>query len=287
MERALSDRAGDPALPEPRRRPVRPAPRHRARHPRHARRATTRRAAAGRSSPTDGTSYSARYCVMASGCLSSVNRPEFDGLEQFEGDWYHTARWPHEGVELAGKRVGVIGTGSTGIQLIPQLAKQAAHLYVFQRTANFSMPAHNAPLDPELQAGGQGRLPRAAPARARVAERRPTARIPTRSRSARRSKSRPAERERIYEQDGRRAGSAGCCSRSTTSTSNSEANDTAASSCVRRSARSSTTRRPRRPCARRRIRSARSASASTSTTTRPTTATTSRSSTSGPTRSSE
>ena len=99
----------------------------------------------------DGARFSARYCVMASGCLSSVNRPAYDGLDEFDGDWYHTARWPQDGVALAGKRVGVIGTGSTGIQLIPQLAKRAKHLYVFQRTANFSMPAHNAPLDPELQ----------------------------------------------------------------------------------------------------------------------------------------
>ena len=99
----------------------------------------------------DGSHFSARYCVMASGCLSSVNRPPFDGLEEFDGDWYHTARWPQDGVELAGKRVGIIGTGSTGIQLIPQLAKHAQHLHVFQRTANFSMPAHNAPLDREVQ----------------------------------------------------------------------------------------------------------------------------------------
>ena len=82
------------------------------------------------------------------------------------GDWYHTARWPQDGVELAGKRVGIIGTGSTGIQLIPQLAKHARHLHVFQRTANFSMPAHNAPLDREVQRtikaayGERRRLPR-------------------------------------------------------------------------------------------------------------------------------
>jgi cyclohexanone monooxygenase len=88
---------------------------------------------------------------MASGCLSSLHRPPLPGLDEFAGDWCHTARWPHEGVALAGRRVGVIGTGSTGIQLIPQLAKQAEHLYVFQRTANFSMPAHNAPLEPERQ----------------------------------------------------------------------------------------------------------------------------------------
>ena len=62
------------------------------------------------------------------------------------------ARWPHEGVDLAGKRVGIIGTGSTGIQLVPQLAEQAEHLYVFQRTANFSMPAHNRSLDPDVRA---------------------------------------------------------------------------------------------------------------------------------------
>jgi cyclohexanone monooxygenase len=98
----------------------------------------------------DGARYNARYCVMASGCLSSQHRPPLQGLDEFAGDWYHTARWPRDGIALAGNRVGVIGTGSTGIQLIPQLAKQAEHLYVFQRTANFSMPAHNAPLDPDL-----------------------------------------------------------------------------------------------------------------------------------------
>ncbi|HLJ01816.1 MAG TPA: alpha/beta hydrolase fold domain-containing protein, partial [Solirubrobacteraceae bacterium] len=98
----------------------------------------------------DGRRYSAPYCIMASGCLSAVNRPEFTGLDDFEGEWYHTARWPHGGVALGGKRIGVIGTGSTGIQIIPQLAAQAKHVYVFQRTANFSMPAHNAPLDDEI-----------------------------------------------------------------------------------------------------------------------------------------
>jgi cyclohexanone monooxygenase len=99
----------------------------------------------------DGTEYSATYCIMASGCLSTPHRPAIEGLDDFEGACYHSARWPHGGVELAGKRVGVIGTGSTGIQLIPQLAEQAQHLYVFQRTANFSMPAHNRPLDPDIQ----------------------------------------------------------------------------------------------------------------------------------------
>ena len=99
----------------------------------------------------DGARYSATYCIMACGCLSTPHRPAIDGLDDFEGAWYHSARWPHEGVELAGKRVGVIGTGSTGIQLIPQVAEQAEHLYVFQRTPNFSMPAYNRPLEPDVQ----------------------------------------------------------------------------------------------------------------------------------------
>ncbi len=105
----------------------------------------------------DGARYSATYCIMACGCLSTPHRPEIEGLDDFEGDWYHSARWPHDGVELAGKRVGVIGTGSTGIQLVPQLAEQAQHLYVFQRTANFSMPAHNRPLDRGAQRAIKGR----------------------------------------------------------------------------------------------------------------------------------
>ena len=74
----------------------------------------------------DGSHFSARYCVMASGCLSSVNRPPLHGLEEFAGDWYHTARWPQDGVELAGKRVGIIGTGSTGIQADPAAGQARA-----------------------------------------------------------------------------------------------------------------------------------------------------------------
>ena len=77
---------------------------------------------------------------------------EFKGLETFQGEWYVTSDWPKEGVDFTDKRVGVIGTGSTGIQSIPQIAKQAAHVYVFQRTPNFSVPAQNHPLDPKYQA---------------------------------------------------------------------------------------------------------------------------------------
>ncbi|MDT7561514.1 MAG: hypothetical protein QOG76_138 [Pseudonocardiales bacterium] len=98
-----------------------------------------------------GERWSARFLVTAVGCLSSANIPRIPGLDTFGGDWYHTGRWPGDGVDLTGKRVGVVGTGSTGIQAIPVIAEQAAHLTVFQRTANYSIPARNAPLEPEFQ----------------------------------------------------------------------------------------------------------------------------------------
>jgi cyclohexanone monooxygenase len=98
-----------------------------------------------------GDRVSAPVCIMATGCLSSAQVPKFPGLESFPGRWYHTGRWPHEGVDFTGQRVGVIGTGSSAIQSIPIIATQAAHLYVFQRTPNYSIPAHNAPLDRELE----------------------------------------------------------------------------------------------------------------------------------------
>jgi cyclohexanone monooxygenase len=94
---------------------------------------------------------SARFCIMATGCLSAAQVPKLEGLETFQGAWYHTGHWPHEGVDFTGQRVGVIGTGSSAIQSIPIIAGQAAHLYVFQRTPNFSVPARNAPLDPEFE----------------------------------------------------------------------------------------------------------------------------------------
>jgi cyclohexanone monooxygenase len=97
-----------------------------------------------------GDRISARFCIMATGCLSQRNEPDFEGLETFEGDWYHTGNWPKEPVDFTGKRVGVIGTGSTGIQAIPAIAEEAAHVTVFQRTPNFSVPAQNRPLDPEF-----------------------------------------------------------------------------------------------------------------------------------------
>ncbi|QFG02469.1 flavin-containing monooxygenase [Tepidiforma bonchosmolovskayae] len=96
-----------------------------------------------------GDVYTCRYLVMATGCLSVPKTPEVPGIETFEGESYHTGAWPHEGVDFTGKRVAVIGTGSSAIQSIPIIARQAAHLTVFQRTPNFSVPAQNYFLDEE------------------------------------------------------------------------------------------------------------------------------------------
>ena len=94
----------------------------------------------------------AQFCVLATGCLSAAKPPEIKGRDLFQGASYHTGLWPHEPVDFTGKTVGVIGTGSSGVQTIPELAKQAAHLFVFQRTPTFSLPAGNRPLkDAEVQ----------------------------------------------------------------------------------------------------------------------------------------
>ncbi len=98
-----------------------------------------------------GETLTAQFLITAVGCLSTANVPNIPGLEGFAGAWYHTGQWPHEGVDFAGKRVGLVGTGSTGIQAAPVIAETAAHLTVFQRTANYSVPAHNAPLSAEFK----------------------------------------------------------------------------------------------------------------------------------------
>ena len=94
----------------------------------------------------DGTSVRARYLVMAVGGLSTARTPDLPGLSSFGGATYHTGHWPTEGADFTGQRVGVIGTGSSGVQVIPLVAQEAAELVVFQRTANFTLPARNAPL---------------------------------------------------------------------------------------------------------------------------------------------
>lgn len=93
----------------------------------------------------------ATFCIMATGCLSLPNAPKIKGIDDFKGAIYHTGQWPHEGVDFTGKKVGIIGTGSSGIQAIPIIAEQAEQLTVFQRTPNFMVPAHNGPLDPDFE----------------------------------------------------------------------------------------------------------------------------------------
>jgi cation diffusion facilitator CzcD-associated flavoprotein CzcO len=98
-----------------------------------------------------GEKAAATYLITAVGCISAANVPDLPGLKDFRGKWYHSGEWPHEGVDFRGKRVGQIGTGSTGIQAAPVIAETAGHLTVFQRTANYSVPARNAPLTPEFK----------------------------------------------------------------------------------------------------------------------------------------
>jgi cyclohexanone monooxygenase len=93
-----------------------------------------------------GERVAARFCIMATGCLSTPRAPDFPGQSAFEGRIFHTGQWPHEPIDFTGRIVGMIGTGSTGIQVAPTVAKVAKHLYVFQRTPNFSVPARNRPL---------------------------------------------------------------------------------------------------------------------------------------------
>ncbi len=98
-----------------------------------------------------GERVAARHFIMATGCISTAQTPDIDGLSDFRGETYHTGNWPHEGVDFTGQRIAVIGTGSSGIQAIPVLAEQAAHVTVFQRTPNYSIPSQNEPMTPEYE----------------------------------------------------------------------------------------------------------------------------------------
>ena len=98
---------------------------------------------------SDGKAVTAKFVVLATGCLSNARMPDIKGLSDFKGKVYHTGHWPHEPIDFTGLRVGVIGTGSSAIQSVPVIAAQARHLTVFQRTANFSIPARNAELTAE------------------------------------------------------------------------------------------------------------------------------------------
>lgn len=163
------------------------------------------------------------FLVTAVGALSTTNRPMIPGLEEFGGTVLHTSRWPAEDVDLTGKRVGVIGTGSTGIQVIPVVARKAARLTVFQRTANFSLPVRNEPMDPEFEREWK----------AHYDEHRAAARLTSGGSNTTIINMisaldvSPQERERIYEQSWRAGGSSVLRSFQDIMTSR-EANDTAA-----------------------------------------------------------
>ena len=106
-----------------------------------------------------GDKVEARFCIMAVGCLSAANKPPFEGMDDFSGPIYHTGEWPHEGVDFTGKKVAVIGTGSSAIQSIPLIAAQASDLTVFQRTATYSVPAWNEAVDPAKAAEVKANYP--------------------------------------------------------------------------------------------------------------------------------
>jgi cyclohexanone monooxygenase len=106
-----------------------------------------------------GSTIEARFCIMASGNLSTPRVPNFPGIESFEGEWHHSARWPKDDVDFTGKRVALIGTGATGIQMLPKIAARASHVTVFQRTANFSVPARNQPMPEDDERQHKARYP--------------------------------------------------------------------------------------------------------------------------------
>ncbi len=108
---------------------------------------------------SDGNTVTAKHVVLATGCLSNARMPDIKGLRDFKGKVYHTGHWPHEPVDFTGLRVGVIGTGSSAIQSVPIIARQASQLTVFQRTPNFSIPARNAPLTEEEREAFRAKYP--------------------------------------------------------------------------------------------------------------------------------
>ncbi|MCB9943089.1 MAG: NAD(P)/FAD-dependent oxidoreductase [Geminicoccaceae bacterium] len=141
-----------------------------------------------------GLALDARFLILATGCLSSPNRPTMEGLDSFGGRVFHTGEWPHEKIDFTGRRVGVIGTGSSAVQSIPVIAEEAARLTVFQRTPNFIVPARNRPLGEDEQAEMKAHY---AEIRARARMRRNYIDFPFDPRSA--LEVDDAEREQVYE----------------------------------------------------------------------------------------
>jgi len=170
-----------------------------------------------------GEVVSTRFLIMATGCLSTSKEPEIPGKERFAGKTYHTGHWPHDGVDFTGQRVGVIGTGSSGIQIIPILAKQAADLTVFQRTPNFSLPAGNRPLTAEEVGDRKAHYPER-----RQAERESGfgVAVPLPTRSA--LEATPDERQDIYQRGWEQGSLVGIMTAYTDILTDKAANDTAA-----------------------------------------------------------
>lgn len=101
----------------------------------------------------------AQFFVMATGCISTAQTPNIEGLDNYQGNTYHTGNWPHEKIDFTGQRIAVIGTGSSGIQAIPVLAEEAAHVTVFQRTPNYSIPSQNEPMTSDYEASWKEKYP--------------------------------------------------------------------------------------------------------------------------------
>ncbi len=143
---ALRPATGDRALPQPCGGPLRSSPPHAIRRPGHLGR--LRRVGRGTWTVTtgDGTEYRARFLVAATGILSVPYFPDVPGRDDFRGESHHTGRWPTTPVDFAGKRVAVIGTGSSGVQVIPAIADEVASLTVYQRSANWCTPLNNRPI---------------------------------------------------------------------------------------------------------------------------------------------
>ncbi len=170
-----------------------------------------------------GDVIDATYCIMCCGNLSTPRVPRFKGLETFTGQWYHTGQWPKEPVDFTGKRVGVIGTGSSSVQMIPIIAKQARQLTVFQRTANFSLPARNTPMDEQRESTHKAQYPE----RRRAAYDTPfgIAGHPPPVKSA--LEATPEERNRVFEEKWAEGGSVSFLYAYTDLLTNKQANDTA------------------------------------------------------------
>ncbi len=172
-----------------------------------------------------GDAIEARYCLMASGNLSVPRVPDFAGIERFKGRWYHSAQWPKDGVDFTGQRVALIGTGSSGVQMLPKLAAQAREVTVFQRTANYSVPARNAPIPEDDERAHKARYPELRKAGLKQSSGMSRIPIPTMA-----AQDLPAdERTRIYEELWAKGGSARIMTAFNNLLRNEEANETLAS----------------------------------------------------------